>query len=155
MNTVVLTGRVVAEPERKQAGSAKLAMCSLAVNRSKGKGEQETSYFDLQFWNKLAETAVQYLKKGKHIAIKGELQQQRWKAKDGKGRSKILINVHSMEFLPDGQKSNNGGNSQNTQSQNNNNQSNSGDWGGSQGRNNQNNQNPDSGWGGDSTGDVF
>lgn len=109
MNMVALVGRLTRDPEIKytSAGAAVLNM-SLAVNRRKKSGDSwtdEVSYFDVQLWGKLAESLVNYLTKGKQVAIQGELRQSRWE-QDGQKRSKVSIIAQTLQMLADPQGNN-------------------------------------------------
>ena len=69
------------------------ANISIAVNRSKKKGEEwidEVSYFNVTIWGKTAENLKPYLTKGKQICVEGYLKQDRFE-KDGKKESRISI----------------------------------------------------------------
>lgn len=81
-------------------GTAKLTF-SIAVNRSVKHGDDwvdEASFFDVTYWGKPAEGIKQYLGKGKQVAVKGFLKQDRWE-KDGQKHSKISIVAESVQLL--------------------------------------------------------
>lgn len=104
LNSVTLVGRITRTPELKYtpSGTAWLNI-SIAVNRRKKTGDtwdDEVSFFDATIWGKLAEALSSYLEKGKQIAVQGGLLQQRWE-KDGVKRSKVSINVRSLQMLSD------------------------------------------------------
>ena len=112
INSVVLIGRItkdVGSDERSFSyignGTAK-ATVSLAVNRSVKKGdkwEDETSFFDVVIWGKLAENLKPRLTKGKQISVMGSLKQDRWE-KDGQKQSKIYVNAEQVEIPNDSKK---------------------------------------------------
>ena len=102
VNSVALVGRLTRDAELKytQSGTA-LINLGIANNYSVKKGEtweDEVSFFDGTLWGKLAESLAQYLLKGKQIAITGEIRQQRWE-KDGQNRSKVVININTIQLL--------------------------------------------------------
>jgi single-strand DNA-binding protein len=73
-----------------------------------GYGDNEhTSFIDCVAWGKTGETIARYLHKGRQVVVIGEIRQDRWKADDGSGRSKVYVKVRSFSFVSDG--SNNGG----------------------------------------------
>lgn len=112
INNVVLIGRItkdVGSDEHSFSyignGTAK-AIVSLAVNRSVKKGdkwEDETSFFDVVIWGKLAENLKPRLTKGKQISVIGSLKQDRWE-KDGQKQSKIYVNAEQVEIPNDSKK---------------------------------------------------
>ena len=112
INSVVLIGRItkdVGSDERSFSyignGTAK-ATVNLAVNRSVKKGdkwEDETSFFDVVIWGKLAENLKPRLTKGKQISVMGFLKQDRWE-KDGQKQSKIYVNAEQVEIPNDSKK---------------------------------------------------
>lgn len=117
VNSLILIGRLTKDLslEYKQSGLA-VGETSIAVNRSVKKGdkwEDEASFFDITLFGKTAENLKQYLVKGKQVAIKGSLKQERWQDKEtGKTRSKISIVTEDIQLL--------GGRSDGGQSQSNN-----------------------------------
>ena len=112
INSVVLIGRItkdVGSDERSFSyignGTAK-ATVNIAVNRSVKKGEKwedETSFFDVVIWGKMAENLKPRLTKGKQISVMGFLKQDRWE-KDGQKQSKIYVNAEQVEIPNDSKK---------------------------------------------------
>jgi single-strand DNA-binding protein len=105
LNSVVLVGRLVRDPELHYTPQG-AAVCefTVAVNRqyTKKDGEKvdEVSYVDVTSWNRMAEVATEYLKKGRQVALAGSLVQDRWEDKEsGKTRSKIRVQAQSVQFL--------------------------------------------------------
>lgn len=104
VNSLILIGRLTKDLslEYKQSGLA-VGETSIAVNRSVKKGdkwEDEASFFDITLFGKTAENLKQYLVKGKQVAIKGSLKQDRWNDKEtGKQKSKISIVTEDIELL--------------------------------------------------------
>lgn len=99
INVVALTGRLGRDPEvrRTQAGTA-VANVSLAVSKRRKEGE-DTTWARLIFWDKLAELAEQYLRKGSQIAIRGELQVREYQDKEGQKRTVSEVRVHDLTML--------------------------------------------------------
>lgn len=116
LNEVVLIGRVTRDLDEKSFGyvgnGQARASLSIAVNRSKKVGENwtdEVSYFDVTIWGKLAETLQPNLTKGKQIAVRGFLKQDRWET-DGQKKSKVTIVAESVQLLGGKNKDENGDN---------------------------------------------
>lgn len=99
LNSVVLIGRLTRDPELKYTPNG-TAVCnmSIAVNRTFSK-EDEADFFDVTCWKKTAEATAQHMKKGRQIAVQGELRQDRWTTDDGKNRSKVKVNAQQVRFL--------------------------------------------------------
>lgn len=102
MNMVALIGRLTRDAEMKYTqGGMAIANFSLAVNRRKKNGdnwEDEANFFDCTLFGKSAESIEGWLKKGKQVAITGELKQDRWE-QDGQSRSKVGIVANSVQLL--------------------------------------------------------
>lgn len=81
-------------------GTAK-ADLSIAVNRSvkrNNEWQDEVSYFNVVVWGKTAENLKQYFVKGKQLAIRGYLKQDRWE-KDGQKHSRVYIVAEDVQLL--------------------------------------------------------
>lgn len=102
MNKAFLIGNLTRDPELAQTNSGK-SVCkfSIAVNRNytQADGEKVTDYFTIVTWNGQAENCARYLKKGKKIAVVGELQQRSFEGNDGVKRTVIEIQAQEVEFL--------------------------------------------------------
>ena len=102
MNTVVLIGRLVADPELKYTPSG-VAVCSLrmAVDRrfKSESGEKQSDFFDIVAWQKSAEFASNYLSKGRLVAVQGRLQQRSWVQQDGQKRYKVEVVAENIQGL--------------------------------------------------------
>ena len=72
-----------------------------SVSAVGGKG-QYAAWQEFVFYNKKAELAMKYLKKGSLVYLSGELQGQKWNDKDGNERTKNVVVVQNMTFLPSG-----------------------------------------------------
>lgn len=98
-NYVGMTGRLTRDVEVRytQNGTA-VADATLASNHKFG-DKDEVNFVDLVFWGPKAEFAGEHLSKGKAILVQGRLQQQRWES-EGQKRSKIVVVVEDVTFLP-------------------------------------------------------
>jgi single-strand DNA-binding protein len=80
INRVILVGRLAKDAEMKYTASgAAVTRFSIAVNRRVKRGDgwkDEAGFFDLVLWGH--EGLIQYLVKGKQVAVDGELNQNRW-----------------------------------------------------------------------------
>jgi len=100
MNCVVMVGRLTRDPElRFVAGSGKaVATFSIAVDRRFSK-EKVSDFFNIVVWGKPAETAANYLAKGRKVAIQGSLQSRSYEDKTGQKRYVTEIVAENVEFL--------------------------------------------------------
>ena len=101
MNNVVLVGRAGQDPEMKYFESGKVKTSfSVAVNRwdSKSKGEV-TDWFNVELWDKIAEVAGEYVKKGKLVAIDGRLAVSKWQDPSGAQRERFLVRANNLRLL--------------------------------------------------------
>lgn len=100
VNQVILLGRLTRDPEERTTASGKtIATFSIAVDR----GNDETDFFEITSWEKLAELVVKYLEKGRQVLVQGRLRQETWDDKDsGKKRSKVAITASDITFLGGG-----------------------------------------------------
>lgn len=104
LNKVMVIGNLGKDPEmRFTADGTPVTSFSVAVNRMTGSmgGErrQETDWFNIVAWRKLAETCNQYLAKGKRVYIEGRLQTRSWQDKEGQTRYQTEIIANDVIFL--------------------------------------------------------
>jgi single-strand DNA-binding protein len=101
MNKVILMGRLTRDPELKHIPSgAAVAMFGLAVDRRSSRDEARSAdFFEIVCWEKRAEFASKWLRKGTKICLCGRLQQRQWKdSETGKNRSAIDVVAEDIEF---------------------------------------------------------
>lgn len=97
INTVTLTGRLGGDIDlRYTATGTAVANVNLAVESGFG-DKKKTHWFGLDFWGKAAESAKEYLAKGRKIAISGRLDHSEYE-KDGKTVSKTRVVVEQWTF---------------------------------------------------------
>lgn len=104
LNKIMLIGNLGRDPEMNytQNGTA-LTKFSLAVSRSyktsSGEKREETEWFNIVVWDKLAETCNQYLHKGNKVYIEGRLTQRKYTDKEGNQRTAVDVIASDMEML--------------------------------------------------------
>lgn len=102
---VTIVGNVGRDPEMRYTPSGQpVTNFSVAVNRrySAGDGEtrEETEWFTIDCWGKLAETANQYLQKGKQVYIEGRIKLESWDDRNtGEKRQRMKVTATEMQFL--------------------------------------------------------
>jgi single-strand DNA-binding protein len=106
LNKVMLIGRLTKDPElRYTPGGAAVAQLRMAVNhtyRTKEEKKEEVLYIDVSIFGRGAETAKQYLAKGRELFIEGRLQQNDWEDKNGQKRTTYRVIADRFQFLGGG-----------------------------------------------------
>ena len=103
LNSVILIGRLVADPELKTTQSGlEVTSFRIAVDRNyvKNGEDRKTDFIDVVAWRKTAAFICHYFSKGKPIVIKGSLQQRSYEAKDGTKRYVTEVLAENVEFVP-------------------------------------------------------
>jgi single-strand DNA-binding protein len=96
MNSVVLIGRLTANPTSHAGEKHESATFRLAVPRP---GSESADFVDIVTFDKLAATCAEWLTKGREVAVVGKLRLNEWTSKDGEHRSKIQVVADSVQFL--------------------------------------------------------
>lgn len=113
LNSILVEGNVVRDPVLKETPrGTPVCSFSIASNRSykqEDEYEQETSFFEVESWSKLAEQCGKYCAKGRGVRVVGRLKQDRWTGTDGKNYTKIKIVAEHVEFKPQFKDKNGGG----------------------------------------------
>ena len=105
LNKVMIIGNLGREPEsRTTASGMTTANFSVAVNSRKkganGEWEDQTEWFRVVCFDRLAERAVQYLAKGRQVYVEGRLQTRSWNDKNtGEKRTAVELIATSFELL--------------------------------------------------------
>ena len=104
LNKVMIIGNLGKDPEmRFTANGSSVATFSVAVSRQvpSGDGErrEETEWFSVVAWNKLAELCNQYLQKGRKVYVEGRLQTRSWDAQDGTKKYRTEVIAQEVQFL--------------------------------------------------------
>lgn len=95
MNTVILLGRLTADPDIRSTRDGKaVASFTLAVDRYK----EGADFIRCQAWEKRADFCEKYLKKGTKIAIRGRIRTGDYTDKDGKKVYTTDVMIEDIEF---------------------------------------------------------
>lgn len=118
LNKVMLIGNLTRDPEIKYTpkGTA-VAEIAIAINRNftgaDGQKKEEVTFIDVTLWERLAEIAGEYLKKGRPVYIEGRLQLDTWDDKaTGQKRSRLRVRAEQMQLLGSREGGGGGGGSQ-------------------------------------------
>ena len=106
-NNISFVGRVGSDATIRQAGQADVLNFRAASDV--GYGERKTTnWFNIQVWGKRAQSLEQYIQKGKQLFISGELTSREYDKKDGGKGFSLDVNAQVVQFISDGQKSEEG-----------------------------------------------
>jgi single-strand DNA-binding protein len=100
----MIIGNLGRDPEMRYTPTGKpVTSFSVAVNRvyntAEGERKEETEWFRVSAWNKLAETCSQYLRKGSKVYVEGRLRTRIWEDKDAQKRLDLEITATDMIIL--------------------------------------------------------
>jgi single-strand DNA-binding protein len=105
VNKVILVGNLGNDPDQKflPSGGA-VTNISVATSESwkdKNTGQQQerTEWHRVVFFNRLAEIAGEYLKKGSKVYVEGSLRTRKWQGQDGQDRYTTEIVANEMQML--------------------------------------------------------
>ncbi len=100
MNKVLLTGRLVRDPElRSLASGSSVATFSVATSEYRGNGKEHAEFHNVVVWDRLAQVCGQYLGKGQQVAVEGRLQTRQWEDDRGMRHWKTEVVAMSVEML--------------------------------------------------------
>ena len=105
VNKVILIGNLGRDPEVRYAPSGS-AICNITLATSRnwkdkttGERQEETEWHRVVFYDRLAEIAGEYLKKGKSVYIEGRLKTRKWQDKEGVEKYTTEIIAQEMTML--------------------------------------------------------
>lgn len=104
LNKVIIIGNVGNEPEMRFTPNGKpVTSFSVATNwvytTPEGERRQETEWFNIVAWNRLAEQCNQFLAKGKLVYTEGRIHTRNWEGQDGQAHSKMEVVANRVIFL--------------------------------------------------------
>ena len=105
VNKVILIGNLGKDPEVRYAPSGS-AICNITLatsrnwkDKTSGERQEETEWHRVVFFDRMAEVAGEYLKKGKSVYIEGRLKTRKWTDKEGVDKYTTEIMADRMEML--------------------------------------------------------
>lgn len=106
-NKIILVGNLGRDPElRYTPQGTPVCTFSLATNERRkdksGEMQDQTTWFRVTLWNRQAETAAQYLTKGRPVYIEGRLRVEEYTDRDGKQRHSLEVTATEMHFIGGG-----------------------------------------------------
>jgi single-strand DNA-binding protein len=105
VNKVILIGNLGRDPEVRYATSGS-AICNVTIatsrqwkDKTSGERQEETEWHRVVFYDRLAEIAGEYLKKGRPVYVEGRLKTRKWTDKDGVEKYTTEIVASEMQLL--------------------------------------------------------
>jgi len=115
VNKVIIVGNLGRDPETRYATSGS-AICNITVatsrqwkDKTSGEKKEETEWHRVVFYDRLAEIAGEYLKKGRPVYVEGRLKTRKWQDKEGVDRYTTEIVAEEMQLLGSREGSGGGG----------------------------------------------
>ncbi len=104
LNKVMIIGNLGSEPEMRFTPNGNpVTSFRVATNRvyttPEGERREETEWFTVVAWSKLAEQCNQFLTKGRLVYAEGRLRTHTWESQDGQKRSRTEIIANRVTFL--------------------------------------------------------
>jgi single-strand DNA-binding protein len=104
LNKVQIIGNLGRDPELRYTSTGKaISNFTVAVGRvgrdQAGNRTEETEWFRVVAWDKLAETCNEYLKKGMKVYIEGRLQTRKYTDREGAERTAVEVVANEMMML--------------------------------------------------------
>src|SRR3990172_387409 len=105
VNKVILVGNLGRDPETRYNPEGG-AICHISVattdtwkDKTSGEKKERTEWHRIVFFNRLAEIAGEYLKKGSKVFVEGSLRTRKWQDKNGQDRYTTEIVGNEMQML--------------------------------------------------------
>ena len=104
VNKVILIGNLGRDPELRYTPSGS-AVCNVTIatsrnwkDKTSGERQEETEWHRVVFYDRLAEIAGEYLRKGRPVYVEGRLKTRKWQ-KDGVDQYTTEIIVDQMQLM--------------------------------------------------------
>ena len=105
INKVILVGNLGRDPEtRYMPDGGAVTNVSIATtdtwkDKTSGEKKEATEWHRVVFFNRLAEIAGEYLKKGSQVYVEGRLRTRKWQDKEGQDKYTTEIVCDTMQML--------------------------------------------------------
>jgi single-strand DNA-binding protein len=103
-NKIILVGNLGRDPELRYTPQG-TPVCSFTVATNEkrkdkaGEAQDFTTWFRVTLWGRQAETASQYLTKGRPVYVEGRLRLEEWTDRDNKPRYTLEVHATDMQFI--------------------------------------------------------
>ena len=104
LNKVMIIGNLGSEPEMRFAPNGNpVTSFRVATNRqyttADGERKEETEWFSVVAWGRLAEQCNQFLTKGRPVYVEGRLSTRSWESQDGQRHYRTEVVAERVLFL--------------------------------------------------------
>lgn len=105
INKVILVGNLGQDPETRAMPSGKavtnvrIATSDSWRDKQTGEQKEQTEWHTVVFFDRLAEIAAEYLRKGSQVYVEGRLRTRKWQDKAGNDRYTTEIVANEMQML--------------------------------------------------------
>ena len=101
---VTVIGYLGGDPELRYTPNGKpVTNFSVATSRkwtgADGEQREDTTWFKVAAWGKLAEVCNQYLAKGRQVLVEGTVKAEAWVGRDGEARASLVLTASTVKFL--------------------------------------------------------
>jgi single-strand DNA-binding protein len=102
-------GRIGTDPKIDYVGESGIPKVFFVLANNRGFGDKKkTNWIPIIVWGERGEKIMQYLEKGRHISVSGELQISSWKDDDGNYQKQVQVNAREINFHANGNGNGNG-----------------------------------------------
>jgi len=105
VNKAILIGNLGRDPEVRYSPDG-AAICNVTIatssqwkDKNTGERREETEWHRVVFYNRLAEIAGEYLRKGRPVYVEGRIKTRKWQGQDGQDRYTTEIIADQMQML--------------------------------------------------------
>ncbi len=98
----IVVGRLGRDVELKEYGENKVARFSVATSyyqMSGGDKTEQTEWYNVSVWNKVAENCAKFLSKGSLVLVEGTIQTRTYKNSDGVDSKASELKANTVKFL--------------------------------------------------------
>jgi single-strand DNA-binding protein len=105
INRVILIGNLGQDPETRSLPSGKpvtnlrIATSESWKDKQTGEQREQTEWHTVVMFDRLAEIAAEYLRKGSQVYVEGKLRTRKWQDKEGRDRYTTEIQANEMQML--------------------------------------------------------
>jgi single-strand DNA-binding protein len=104
LSKAIIIGNLGRDPEMRYTPTGKpvtsfSVACSRTYTTAEGERREETEWFRISAWGKLAEISSQYLRKGSKVYVEGRLRTRQWEGQDGQKRTSVEIDATDLQML--------------------------------------------------------
>jgi single-strand DNA-binding protein len=105
VNKVILVGNLGQDPQTRAMPSGKtvvnlrIATSDQWRDKQTGESKENTEWHSVVMFDRLAEIAAEYLRKGSQVYIEGRLRTRKWQDKEGQDRYSTEIIANEMQML--------------------------------------------------------